>query len=241
MSRDKTILPANAPDLLARIEALESQLAKVAASTAPGRSQVNSAIIGQTAHGFAVGNVIRHNGSTWVKSLADTEANAAVGGVVTYVPHPNAFAVAFPGSLVNGLSVSPGMLYVSSTTAGAMSSSPGTVKAPVMMAVSSTSGIVLSGIAAGTGGGTAPTEDGTVFCSNSAGTAGEWTLTIDLGRNVAGKAGKIQILSPNASGVAVEIDAALVTSAARKLTLREIDVCDSGVAKKVMRLESAPY
>ncbi len=85
-----------------------------------------------------------------------------------------------------------------------------------------------------------PTEDGTVLCSKSDLT-GEWVMNVDIGRNAAGKAGKIQVLSPNASGVAVEVDAALVTAAARKLTLREIDVCDAGVAKKMLILASAPY
>lgn len=86
-----------------------------------------------------------------------------------------------------------------------------------------------------------PTEDGTVRCAKSDLSGGEWVMTIDIGRNAAGKAGKIQILSPHASGVAIELDAALVTSAAKKLTLREIDVCDAGVAKKMLVLASAAY
>jgi hypothetical protein len=86
-----------------------------------------------------------------------------------------------------------------------------------------------------------PTEDGTVRCSKSDLSGGEWVMTIDLGRNAVGKAGKIQILSPNASGVAIEMDAALVTASSKKLTIREIDVCDAGVAKKMLVLGSATY
>lgn len=86
-----------------------------------------------------------------------------------------------------------------------------------------------------------PTEDGTVRCSKSDLSGGEWVMTIDLGRNAVGKAGKIQILSPNATGVAIEMDAALVTASSKKLTIREIDVCDAGVGKKMLAVCSATY
>jgi hypothetical protein len=64
---------------------------------------------------------------------------------------------------------------------------------------------------------------------------------VDIGRNATSKAGVLTLLSPNASGDAVVIDAALVTASTKKLTVREIDVCDAGVAKKMLVLASAPY
>jgi hypothetical protein len=107
------------------------------------------------------------------------------------------------------------------------------------MADSTKSGVLIVG--AGGGAATPPTEDGTVWCSKSDLSGGEWVLTVDIGRNATSKAGKLQLLSPNASGVAVEIDAALVTASGKKLTIREINVCDAGLAKKMLVLGSATY
>jgi hypothetical protein len=39
-------------------------------------------VISQTAHGFALRDVVRHNGTTWVKAQADAAANVAQGLVV---------------------------------------------------------------------------------------------------------------------------------------------------------------
>jgi hypothetical protein len=49
------------------------------------------------------------------------------------------------------------------------------------------------------------------------------------------------VRGPGAGGDAVVIDAGLVTSAAQKMALREINVCSGGVAKKMLILASAPY
>jgi hypothetical protein len=52
----------------------------------------------------------------------------------------------------------------------------------------------------------------------------------------------------NATGLTVSdgtysavIDVATLTSKAKNMTLREIDVCDGGAAKKMLVLASAPY
>jgi hypothetical protein len=114
-----------------------------------------------------------------------------------------------------------------------------TISAPVYDAMSTTVAQVCSG-----GGGAtalAPTEDGTVFASDTAGTAGEWVRDLDLGKNASSKAGKLRILSPDASGVAVEIDGSLVPASSKKLTVREVDICDAGTAKKMLVIGSAPY
>jgi len=88
---------------------------------------------------------------------------------------------------------------------------------------------------------TPPTEDGTVWCSKSDLSGGEWVMVVDIGRNATGKAGKIQIISPDAAGVAIELDAALVTASTKKITVREIDACVDGEAKKMLVLASEPY
>lgn len=95
--------------------------------------------------------------------------------------------------------------------------------------------------AGGGGGGLMPTEDGTVFASDGAGTAGEWVRDLDLGRNATGKAGVLRVRSPDASGDAVVIDGALVTASGKKLTVREIDICDGTTPKKMLVVGSAPY
>lgn len=198
-------------------------------------------IVRQSGHGFSVGDVVRHNGTGWTKSQADSAANAVVGGVVIAVLSANDFILAMPGSYVSGLSglTAGGVHYLSSSTAGALTTTAPTIAVPILHADSSTSGVLMSAWPGG--GGVAPTEDGTVFASNSAGTAGEWVRDLDLGRNAAGKAGVLRVKSPDASGDAVVIDGALVTASSKKLTVREIDVCDAGVAKKMLVVGSAAY
>lgn len=99
----------------------------------------------QTAHGFTVSNVVRHNGTTWVKSQADTPANAHVQGIVIAVPHANAFAIALPGSYVRGLSgLTAGLNFVSSTTAGLLTTTAPTHMRPAFFAHSATAGMLLA-------------------------------------------------------------------------------------------------
>jgi hypothetical protein len=224
--------------LRARLADLESMVSALPARFRSARPDANYRHIIQSAHGFTVGTVIRHNGTTWVKSQADTEANAFVGGMVIAVPHSGAFVVGFPGSYVTGLSVTAGINYLSAATAGALTTTAPTIKVPVLMADSTTSGVLIVGA-----GGSAPppTEDGTVWCSKSDLSGGEWDFTVDIGRNAASKAGVLTLLSPDASGDAVVIDASLVTASSKKLTIRAIDVCDAGVAKQMLVLGSAPY
>jgi hypothetical protein len=197
--------------------------------------------VNKTAHGFAIGTVVRPDATTWGKSQADTAANAIVAGIVVSVPHANAFVVAFPGTYVRGLtSLTAGAVhFLDATTAGALTTTAPAIAVPILLANTTTSGVVMS---AWPGGGVAaPTEDGLVFASDSGGTAGEWVRDLDLGKNATGKAGVLRVRSPDAGGDAVVIDGALVTASGKKLTVREVDVCDAGVAKKMLVLGSAPY
>lgn len=224
--------------LRARLAALEALVAVLPSRFAAAKTSATYRYFNKVAHGFTVGQIVRHNGTTWVKSQADTEANAAIGGMVVSIPHVNAFVIAMPGSYVVGVAVTAGLNYLSAATAGALTTTAPALKAPAFMADSTTTGILL----AGAGGSSMPTktDDGWVFCTDSSGN-GEWTRTLDLGKNATGGAGKIQVYSPNAAGVAVEIDGALVTASGKKMTVREIDVCDAGVAKKMLVLASPAY
>ena len=176
-------------------------------------------------HGFTIGTALRNSGTAWVAAQADSDANAFFGGLVVSVPTPKTLVLAFPGTYVRGLSITAGINYLSATTAGALTTTAPTRKVPVLMADSTTSGLVLAG--ASGGGGAPPTEDGTVFASDSAGTAGEWVRDHDLGRNASGKAGRLRILSPNAAGLAIDIDGSLVTASWKMLYIQEEEGCTS--------------
>ena len=52
----------------------------------------------QTAHGLVAGNVIRYNGTDYVKAQADSPANAEnVVGIVSAVVDANTFRIGLPG------------------------------------------------------------------------------------------------------------------------------------------------
>jgi hypothetical protein len=224
--------------LRAELEAIKRRL-----PSRVGRDQPEATVrmVLQASHGLAVKNPIRNNGTSWVKSQADTAANAVVGGVVIAVLSANAFIFATPGSYVAGLSglTAGAVHYLDASTAGALTTTAPAIAVPIIHADTTGSGVLMSAWPGG--GGAAPTEDGTVFASNSGGTAGEWVRDLDLGRNATSKAGKLRLLSPDAAGVGVEIDAALVPASSKKLTIREILICDSGVNKKMLVLASATY
>lgn len=231
----------NPQSIEARLEAMEKQLARLTSRSATPQNQATAFIVRQAAHGFTLGQPLRLAGGSLVLAQADTATNAQWVGVVGLVINADAFILVLPGSLLTGLTgrIAGARYYLDATTAGAVTTTAPTISAPIYDAMPDTTSAILCAGAGGSGA-IAPTEDGTVFCSKSDLT-GEWTLVVDIGRNVAGKAGKIQILSPNASGVAIELDAALVTASTKKLTIRELDICEGGTEKKMMVLGSAPY
>ena len=210
----------------------------------PGSNGQQSSIplvVKQTAHGFTtVGQVLRCTGAnTYALAKADTIVNAQVVGVVGQVINANAFVLVQAGWLPGLSGLTPGnRCFLDALTAGAVTTTPPAIQVSIYDAVSSSSAIVK--INSGTGA-TAPTEDGTVWCSKSDLSGGEWVRDVDIGQNATAKAGVLRIKSPNAAGDAVVIDGALVTASGKILTVREIDVCSSGVAKKMLVVGSAPY
>lgn len=231
-------------DLRAELASVKKQIEALASGgLRASKMAAAQLVVTQATHSFTVvGTPIRCTSSGWVKSKADTDANAIVDAVVGGVISANCFIAVFPGHIITGLSglTKGNRYYLDATTAGAVTTTAPTIKVPVYDAISTTA-VVHVGAGGGGAAPTLPTEDGTVWCSKSNLSGGEWVLTVDIGRNATGKAGKLQLLSPNAAGVAVEIDAALVTAAGKKLTVREIDICDAGTDKKMMILASATY
>lgn len=109
--------------------------------------------VNQTAHGFAAGDVLRHDGSGWVASTADTAANAIVAGIVSVVTDVDNFAVVLAGQVDTLGGLTAGTLYYLQD-AGGLGTTPGTVTVGVLLADSATSGILVA-IGGGGGGGSA--------------------------------------------------------------------------------------
>lgn len=104
--------------------------------------------VNQTAHGFVIGDVVRFNGTSYVKSQADIDANSEVYGVVSTVVDADNFKITTEGHITGLSGLTSGATYFLSTvTPGALSStsptSVGQVNRPVLLADSTTSGFVI--------------------------------------------------------------------------------------------------
>jgi hypothetical protein len=222
----------------------------------------------QSAHGLAVGNVIRHNGTSWVKSQADTAANAVVGGVVVVKISADEFVMATGGYVAGLTGLTAGSVhYLDATTAGALTTTAPGIAVPIIHADTATSGALMS-LSAG-GGVANATDGGFVYASNSTTPfPGEWTKTLDLGtgqRTASATVGAIDVsistdgdavlISDAADGIEIydrsvstttplikiSLGHASLNATGRQLAVREIDVCDAGTAKKMLVLASATY
>jgi hypothetical protein len=78
----------------------------------------------QNAHGFAVGQIVRHNGAQWVLAQADSIANSSGICMVSIVVDPNSFYITQTGLVNNIVQVLPTgvQLYLSPTVAGELTS-----------------------------------------------------------------------------------------------------------------------
>lgn len=119
-----------------------------------GSGGVVSAIrteVSLTAHGFAVGDVLYKTASTYAKAKAvlskPGDAQSEVIGIVSVVSDANTFSFTSAG-LITGLSglTAGTTYYLSATTAGALTATRpygyATFATPVLVAVSSTSGVI---------------------------------------------------------------------------------------------------
>ena len=134
------------PELAAQVERLTAQLAKVANKQVYPRPEAIVQTIRQAAHGLAVSSLIRHNGTAWVKSQADSAANAVIGGMVIAVLSVDVFIMAMPGSYVAGLSglTAGGVYYLDASTAGARTLTAPAIAVPVLHADTATTGVLLA-------------------------------------------------------------------------------------------------
>ena len=101
-----------------------------------------------TTHGFAVGDVLYLNGSTYTKAVASSAAAAEVIGVVSAVADTNNFTLLLAGQITGLTSLSAGTVYfLDPSTAGSVTSTEpsttGQISKPVYLADSATTAVFL--------------------------------------------------------------------------------------------------
>jgi hypothetical protein len=272
MSRKPALKPnaGNREELLERrVAALEARMRAAPARTTQGHTTATTFVVSKTAHGLAVKDVVRHNGTDWTKSKADTAANAVVGGMVIAVLSPDVFVIATPGSYVAGLSslTAGSVHYLDSSTAGAITTTAPAIAVPIIHADTTTSGVLLAALPGG-GAGNA-SEYGYVYASAASSPfAGEWTRSQSLGRGQrtsSADVGSLDVaistdgdavrISDAEDGIAIydrsvsnttplikiALGNAALNATGRALEVREIDICDGGAPKKMLVLASVPY
>ena len=87
--------------------------------------------VNQTAHGFAVGDAIKHNGTNFIKAQADSVLNAGVIGVVSAVADVDNFTYQFSGILTSGSWTNGTEYFLSTSTAGSIVTEPVEVEGEV--------------------------------------------------------------------------------------------------------------
>ena len=141
---------------------VEAVLAEIAPQLGGGSGESFQRDITQAGHGLAVGNVVRHNGTSYVKAQANSAANAEVVGIVAAVADVNNFTLHY-GGRITGLSglTAGNVYYLDDDTAGLLTATEppdlGDVSKPLLMADSTTSGYFFNyrgaiNVAAGGGG-----------------------------------------------------------------------------------------
>lgn len=225
----------------------EAQLDSSKTPTSIGRPGLSSGGAGDAvvvrdvplvAHGFVVGDIITGVGGSWVKAKATTVLLAGYTGMVSKADAADLFDLTLAG-VVSGLSgkATGTVYYLSGATAGASlvvgSLGATHLRVPVYLATSATTAYLfatsmnsedLSRLVLGD----VTTGGGTLHISISA------TVSVDID-----SAGKVVITYANSN--TVTIDSADFVGTGRAVKLREIDVCESGVAKKMLMLASAAY
>lgn len=151
-------ITAGSPDILTRDRILASSNGDAVVDFSTGTKDVwgdgpatiwtharrsNRETYTQSSHGFSVGNVIRHNGTIWVKAQADSEANSRAQGVVEYV-NGNDFTVVFSGYIsITAWGLTGGSpYYLDASTAGAITTTAPVFKKPILIALSATEALV---------------------------------------------------------------------------------------------------
>jgi hypothetical protein len=131
----------------AAVTAIVRSLVYITADQADARYLTHRFNVTQAGHGFAKGDAIRFNGTSYVKAQANSPANAEVFGIVEFVAG-DVFIVVTSGKIAGLSGLTPGEVYfLSGATAGALvedePETVGHVSKPVLLATSATGGMVL--------------------------------------------------------------------------------------------------
>jgi hypothetical protein len=169
------------------------------------------------ANTFAAEDVVYNNGGTWALARANAVATAKYTGVVESAD-ASSFVVVYAGRIELALTAGT-TYYLSDTTAGLLELradiGANELLVPVVRAVSASEAIVMA------------SRD--VACD---------LLSLILGDVTAGGGGlRINVTANNS----VTIAAADFVGTSRAIKVREIDICEAGVAKKMLVLCSASY
>lgn len=131
--------------LRARLAATEARANDLPARFATQMQHGINRRVRQTAHGFTIGTAVRFDGTNWVASKADTDANAVVVGLVVAVPHANAFVIERVGYIRGLTGLTPGVVYyLSAATAGALTTTAPAIAVPILIAESASTAFLLS-------------------------------------------------------------------------------------------------
>ena len=108
-----------------------------------GVSSTQTIVVNQPLHGFVVGDLVRFDGTNYLKAQADTPENAEVVGIIYQVINSDNFVYLTEGEITGLSGLNPGAIYfLDLYTPGSYSTSEtnvvGTVSKPVLVAVSTT-------------------------------------------------------------------------------------------------------
>jgi len=146
---------------------------------ADARRALQCEVISQTAHGLSPLDCVRHDGTSYVEATADTAVNAIVAGVVVSVPGVDTFIVQYGGDVVDQAGLTAGSVHYLQD-AGGLGTTEGTIVRPVLVATSTTAGVMLA-IGAGGGGGNGVYDLVLGFVGNPSASDLDWLL---VGRSV---------------------------------------------------------
>jgi hypothetical protein len=122
-------------------------LKKVAPGSFLSSASAVTESITQSSHGFVAGDVLYYTGSAYAKAKADALSTANAVGIVSAATDVNTFVLVYAGRISTLSGLTAGVVYyVSDVTAGALTATaPNTYVRPILIATSTTAGIVLDG------------------------------------------------------------------------------------------------
>ena len=134
-------LPAAAPT--ADGQTLSGTMAGVLSWAASGGGAEMKRSIAQTGHGFSVGNVLYHNGTTYALADKDAEATAEVVGIVQAVTDTDNYVLQYGGYIDTLSGLTAGTVYFLGDSGALTATEPttaGQISKPLLIAVSTTAG-----------------------------------------------------------------------------------------------------